>query len=446
MTAHILPFTDLIAAETDQPKEMVRGEGPYVFDTEGRKYLDAVSGLWCASLGFNPERLQRAAADQLGRLAYYHSFMGRTCAPANALAERLIEKLPGGLRHVFFGTSGSEAVETAIKFARYFQISRGKAGKSKILARKGAYHGSGHISAALTGMAYCHEGFHLPLSDVIRVGRPHYLTEHEPGESEADFVRRLGRELTATIDEHGAGTIAAMIAEPVMGSGGVILPPEGYWQCVQEILAKNDILLIADEIITGFGRTGAWFACETYGIRPDLLTAAKQMTGAVFPMSAVAMTTKVRNVIAERSHALGTFGHGVTFGAHPVGAAVALEALRIYEEMDLPSHVTRLGRSLFSRLITLERYDIVREVRSVGLVGAIEFHRADHAAAVAKDMEQHGVLLRVIGNILAVCPPYIVTAEDLTRISETAEASIGNVAGKPGASRIEAGVLPARSG
>ncbi|WP_420419850.1 aminotransferase class III-fold pyridoxal phosphate-dependent enzyme [Pacificispira sp.] len=430
MTAHILPFTDLISAETNQPKVMVRGEGPYVFDAEGKKYLDAVSGLWCASLGFNPERLQRAAADQLGKLAYYHSFMGRTCAPASDLAERLVEKLPGDLRHVFFGTSGSEAVETAIKFACYFQIARGKAGKTKILARKGAYHGSGHISAALTGMGYCHEGFHLPLSDVIRIGRPHYLTEHEPGESEADFVRRLGRELQAVIDAHGAGTIAAMIAEPVMGSGGVILPPEGYWQCVQEILAENDILLIADEIITGFGRTGSWFACETYGIAPDLLTAAKQMTGAVFPMSAVAMTNEVRNVIAERSHALGTFGHGVTFGAHPVGAAIALEALRIYDEMDLPSHVARLGRSLFSRLTTLQSYDIVQEVRSVGLVGAIEFHHADHAAAVARDMEHHGVLLRVIGNILAVCPPYIVSETDLLSISETAERAIRNVGEK----------------
>lgn len=433
MSAHIFPFTDPIAAEGAPPKEIASGEGARVRDASGNLYLDAVAGLWCASLGFNPERLARAAAAQMTRLAYYHSFMGRTCAVTNRLAERLAARLPGDLRHVYFGTSGSEAVETAVKFARYHQAARGKPEKRRVIARAGAYHGSGHVSAALTGMSYCHEGFDVPLDEVLRTGRPHYLRDAEPGESEAAFSRRLARELDDLIRSVGAERIAAFIGEPAMGSGGVFLPPDGYWDAVQEVLAAHDILLIADEIITGFGRTGEWFACETYGIRPDLMTLAKQMTGAVFPMSAVAMTGAVRAPIAAQAHRLGTLGHGVTYGGHPVAAAVALEALAIYEEMDLPRHVRALGARLMTRLAPLRGHSAVADVRGAGLMAAVEMAgdpetAAARAKAVGAEAERRGVLFRIIGPVLALSPPYIVTAKDIDEMAETLAASLQAVA------------------
>lgn len=429
MTAHLFPFTDPILAQDDPPKQMVSGDGPRVSDSEGNTYLDAVSGLWCASLGFNPERLRKAASDQMARLGYYHSFMGRTCEVTSRLATRLVEKLPDGLEHVFFGTSGSEAVETAVKFARYYQIARGKRGKLRIIARDGAYHGSMNVSAALTGMAYCHDGFDVPLSEVIRTGRAHHFADANPHESEADFARRRVCELEAQIKTEGADTICAFIGEPLMGSGGVFLPPQGYWEGVQAVLKKHDILLIADEIITGFGRTGEWFGSQTFGIKPDLMTMAKQLTGAMFPLSAVAMSAEIHGGIAAQAHRLGTFGHGVTYGGHPVGAAVALETLSIYEEMDLPRHVNKLGAHPAARLRPLAQMDGVGDVRCIGLVAGVEFTRdgapdPDRARRVGEEAERRGVLFRIINNTLAISPPYICTVKDIDLMGDVMAQSI----------------------
>lgn len=429
MTTHLLPFTDPVETDRIPPHEMVSADGARVTDVHGNTYLDAVAGLWCASLGFNPPRLQQAAADQMGRLAFYHSFMGRTASPTTALANRLVEKLPQGLEHVFFGTSGSEAVENAVKFARYFQIGQGKPRKMKIIAREGAYHGSGHISAALTGMSYCHDGFHLPSAEVLRTGRAHYFGDGLPGESESAFSKRRAAELEALILREGADTICAFIGEPLMGSGGVFIPPEGYWLEVQAVLKRHGILLIADEIITGFGRTGRWFGSETFGLKPDLMTMAKQLTGGVFPMSAVAMTAEIFGGISKQAHELGTFGHGVTYGGHPVGAAVALETLQIYEEMNLPTHVGRLGDHLTEHLKELIGLPHVADVRSVGLVGAVEFVEggkpaADVARAVGQDAQRRGVLFRIINNVLAISPPYVCTTEDINQMIDTMVESI----------------------
>lgn len=334
----------------------------------------------------------------------------------------LVKRLPDGLEHVFFGTSGSEAVETAIKFARFYQIGRGKPGKMRIIAREGAYHGSLVQSAAATAMSYCHDGFHLPKSDILRAGRPHFFADGQEGESEAEFAARRVAELETPIEREGADSICAMIAEPLMGSGGVFLPPEGYWAGVQDVLRRHDILLIADEIITGFGRTGAWFGCETYDIRPDLITMAKQLTGAMFPMSAVAMTGQMHQGIARHAHDLGTFGHGVTYGGHPMGAAVALETLKIYEELDLPKQIMRLGSQLSHGLAGVIDLPGVGDVRQVGLVAAVEFGsrtkpNTDLARAIAFTAEEHGILYRLIGNVLAISPPYICTAEEIEMIS-----------------------------
>lgn len=429
MNAHLFPFTDPIAAQEFPPKQIVSGDGARVTDADGNVYLDAVSGLWCASLGFNPERLRKAASDQMAKLGYYHSFMGRTCDVTGRLAERLVEKLPDGIEHVFFGTSGSEAVENAVKFARYYQIGRGLPRKTRIIARDGAYHGSGGISAALTGMSYCHDGFDVPTSEVIRTGRAHFFADARDGESEADFATRRVRELDAQIKAEGPETICAFIGEPLMGSGGVFLPPKGYWQGVQEVLREHDILLIADEIITGFGRTGEWFGSQTFGIEPDLMTMAKQLTGAMFPLSAVGMSRQVFDGISDHAHRLGTFGHGVTYGGHPVGASVALETLAIYDEMDLPQHVGKLGAHLASGLEPIKSILGVGDIRCIGLVAGVEFTNdgtPDPALArvVGEEAEKRGVLFRIINNTLAISPPYICTTQDIDAIVETMKDSI----------------------
>lgn len=413
--AQLYPFNDPLTVESEPPVRFERGDGIRVFDAQGNGYIDAVSALWCSNLGFSPQRLTRAVTGQMERLAYYHSFMGRTPAVTDLLAQRLVARLPGMAR-VFFGTSGSEAVETAAKFVRYYWSAKGKPERQRIIAREGAYHGSGQMSAALTGLGYCHDGFELPLSSVPRAGRPHYLRDAEPGESEAAFSRRRARELDDLIQREDPGTIGAFIGEPAMGAGGVILPPDGYWDAVQDVLAKHGILLIADEIISGFGRTGEWFACETYGIRPQMMTLAKQMTASVFPMSAVAMTAEVYETMKSLAHEKGILGHGVTYGGHPVGAAVALECLDIYEEMDLPALVGRLGAEIETGFAPLRDRPEVLECRRVGMLAAVEFATEAQARAVGEAAIRRGVFFRIIGPVVAIAPPYICTEDDITGI------------------------------
>lgn len=432
--SQLYPFTDPIDAESNPPLRISSGDGVHVVDTHGNRYLDAVAALWCASLGFTPKRLTDVMARQMGDLAYYHSFMGRTPEVSEVYAARLVEKLPDGLSHVFFGTSGSEAVETAAKFVRFYQNARGKPDKKKIIARDGAYHGSGQMSAALTGMGYCHDGFDVPLNMVLRTGRPHYLRDAEPGESEVSFAKRRAAELEALIQREGAGTIGAFIGEPAMGAGGVILPPDGYWAEVQNVLARHDILLIADEIITGFGRTGNWFACETYDIRPDMMTMAKQMTASVFPMSAVAMTDNVRDTIATLAHDYQTFGHGVTYGGHPVGAAVGLECLDIYEEMNLTTHVAKLGERITVGLQRVAQLPGVLETRCVGMLACVEFESAQPttlASRVVQEAAKRGVFFRTIGDVAAIAPPYTISEEQIDHMMQVMVDSIYAVQGSP---------------
>ena len=432
--SHLLPFTDPSAPDGTGPLEILSGSGIRVFDQQGKAYIDAVSALWCSPLGFSPERLTGAMADQMQKLAYYHSFMGRTPEITTRLTKRLATLLPGNLNHLFFTTSGSEAVETAAKFARFYQNARGKTDKKRIIARDGAYHGSGQMSAALTGFSYCHDGFDVPLDGVLRTGRPHFLIDARPDEGEIAFSKRRARELEALIQHHGAETIAAFIGEPAMGAGGVILPPEGYWAEIQEVLSRHDILLIADEIICGFGRTGEWFASQTYDITPDMLTMAKQMTASVFPMSAVAMTDHVRDTIAGLAGDYGTLGHGVTYGGHPVGAAVAMECLDIYEEMDLPRHVRKLGTRINSGLARIAQLPPVLDTRCQGMLAAVEFPEsgpfgAELGRRIGEEAIRRGVFFRTIGNVLAIAPPYITTEEEIDEIMQVMHSSIVSVTG-----------------
>lgn len=427
--SHLLPFTDPTDASNNPPLEISHADGIRVFDTNGKAYIDAVSALWCSPLGFTPERLSTILSTQSQKLAYYHSFMGRTPQITTQLSAQLAAILPGDLNHIFYAASGSEAVETAAKFARYYQNARGKTQKKRIIARHGAYHGSGQISAALTGFGYCHDGFDVPLDAVIRTGRPHFIHDAEPGESEMAFSKRRARELDDLITSHGAETIAAFIGEPAMGAGGVILPPEGYWPEIQNVLARHDILLLADEIICGFGRTGEWFACQTYDIHPDMLIMAKQMTASVFPMSAVAMTNTVRDTIANLAGEYQTLGHGVTYGGHPLGAAVALECIAIYEDMDLPRHVKTLGEQIKTGLARIAQMPAVLNTRSMGMLAAVEFpedgpYGTGLGQRVGAEAIRRGVFFRTIGDTLAIAPPYICTPEEIDHIMDVMRQSI----------------------
>lgn len=426
--AQLFPFNDPVETDSKHPLEIVSGDGIRVTDSDGKHYIDAVSALWCTNLGFAPDRLTRAMSDQMSKLAYYHSFMGRTPALTTELSQRLVARLPG-MDRVFFGTSGSDAVESAVKIVRYYWAAKGQPARARIIAREGAYHGSGQMSAALTGLGYCHTGFSLPMDGVVRTGRPHYLRDAEPGESEVAFSKRRARELDALIRAEDPATIGAFIGEPAMGAGGVIMPPDGYWDAIQEVLAKHDILLIADEIICGFGRTGEWFGCETFGIRPDLMTMAKQLTASVFPMSAVAMTCEVYEGLKPLAHEVGTFGHGFTYGGHPVGAAVALECLDIYEELDLPEHVARLGARISAGLTPLRQAPGVLDVRCKGMLAALECATDAQAKAIGEKAIDLGVFFRIIGPVVAIAPPYICTEDDIDAIMSVLADSVAAVTG-----------------
>jgi adenosylmethionine-8-amino-7-oxononanoate aminotransferase len=328
-------------------------------------------------------------------------------------------------------------VDTAAKLMRYYQNARKRPEKKKIVARVGAYHGSGHTSAALTGMSYCHEGFDLADKNILRTGRAHYYADAEVGEREIDFSKRRARELEALIKKADPGTVGAFIGEPVVGAGGVIPPPEGYWEEIQNVLQRHDILLIADEIITGFGRTGTWFACEKYGIRPDMITLAKQLSAAYFPLSAVGFSHEIHGTIAAQAHEFGILGHGFTYGGHPVGAAVALEALKIYEEMVLPEHVERLSAYLASKLETIAALAGVGDVRIAGLMAGVEMIGNtelgnNFARKIAEKSEAQGVLFRIIDNVLAISPPLNVTEVQLDRIVKVLRDSILTVATEHG--------------
>jgi 4-aminobutyrate--pyruvate transaminase len=424
---HLHPYTNARKNEAEGSLILDRGEGVYVIDDEGNRYLEALGGLWCAGLGFSEKRLVEAATKQMAKLPYYHSFAQRTATPVVDLAEKVVQITPPQLTKVFFANSGSEANDTAMKMVWYYNNALGRPQKKKIISRIKGYHGVTIAAASLTAMPYVQADFDVPIANVLHTGCPHYYRFALEGESEQDFVDRLARELEELIVKEGPDTVAAFIGEPLQGAGGVLVPPQGYWRKIQAVLKKYDVLLIADEVITGFGRTGNLFGCETFGIRPDMMTLAKQLSSAYMPISAVLVSDPIYQAIADNSAKRGNFGHGYTYSAHPVAAAVALETLKIYEERDIVGHVRAMAPLLQDGLRRFAGHPLVGEVRGIGLIAAVELV-ADKAAKTPFDplgkvggyfaarAQAHGVIFRNLGDTIACCPPMIINEAEIAEL------------------------------
>ena len=422
------PFTNPASHEQEGALVISRGDGVWVYDEEGKEYLEAASGLWCASLGFNEPRLAEAAYKQLKTLPFMHLFGSRSHSPAIELAERILKLAPVPMSKVFFANSGSEAADTVVKMIWFFSNALGRPGKKKIIARRDGFHGSTVAAASLTGIFRNHRKFDLPIPNIIHTSRPHYYRGARPGESEDAYASRLASELDQQILDEGPDTVAAMIAEPVMGAGGVLLPPAGYFEKVQQVTDRYEMLFVADEVICGFGRTGNLWGSQTFGIRPDILTTAKQLSAAYAPISAVVVNQRVYDVLRQGSDEIGTFAHGFTYSGHPVSTAVALECLKIYEEIDVVERVRRLAPRLQQGL--RERFGdhpLVGEIRGVGLMGAVELVR-DKATGQPFDPElgvgprcmalavERGVILRALGDTIAFSPPLIVSEAEIDQM------------------------------
>lgn len=421
------PNTNLKAHHASDPLILERGEGIHVWDDRGQQYIEGMSGLWCTTLGYGDEALAQAAYDQIKKLSFTHLFAGKSHEPIIKLADKLVGMAPFHAARVFFGNSGSDANDTQIKLVWYYHNAIGKPRKKKIISRQKAYHGVTLASAGLTGLPPFHKHFDVPLPGVLHTDCPYYYRNAEPGESEDDYATRLADNLEKLILDEDPDTIAAFIAEPLMGVGGVLLPPQGYFQKIQAVLAKYDILLIDDEVICGFGRTGNLWGAQTFGMKPTTLTAAKALSSAYLPISAVIVPEFLYEPMIEASGQVGLFGHGFTYSGHPVAAAVALRTLQIYEERKLYEHVRQVTPQFQERLQSFSNHPLVGEARGVGLVGACELVKDkstkevfDPARAVgAKCMafcQEHGLIVRAIGDAVALCPPYIVTDEQIDEI------------------------------
>ncbi|WP_342669091.1 aminotransferase [Belnapia moabensis] len=365
--------TDLGAHEAEGAILIARGNGVRVTDTEGREYIEAMAGLWCASLGFSERRLAEAAYKQMLALPYYHTFFQKGHEPSVRLAEKLAAMAPEGLNHVLFQCSGSEANDAAIKLIWYYNNIRGKPAKKKLIGRMRGYHGNTVATASLSGQPHMQADFDLPLGErFLHISNPNYYRFGQEGESEEQFSARMAAELEALIEREGGETIAALFAEPVQGGGGAITPPRGYFDLIQPILTRHDILLVADEVICGFGRTGNLWGSETYGMRPDMLVSAKQLTASYQPLSALLISDPIHAALMEGSRKHGSFGHGFTYGGHPVACAVGLETLAIYEERDILGHVRAVSPTFLEGLGAMREHPLVGDVRGVGLIAGVE--------------------------------------------------------------------------
>ena len=430
--AHALhPYTNLAVHEDQGPLIISKGEGVYVWDDQGNRYLEGLGGLWCVSLGFSEPRLAAAAADQFAALPYSHTFAHRSTEPVIALADKLLEIAPEPMTKAFFLSSGSEAIDAMIRFTWYYNNGRGLPEKKKIISRKRGYHGVTVAGGSLTAIPLMQNDFDLPLDRMIHTDTAGYYRYGRTGESEEEFATRLADNLEQLILLEGPETVAAFVAEPVMGAGGVMTPPATYFKKVQAVLKKYDVLMVADEVICGFGRTGNMWGCQTYDIQPDMVTCAKQLSSGYLPISALMISDKIYDVLKEQSKKHGALGMGYTYGGHPVSCAVALETLKIYEERNIVDRVRELAPRFQERLSALSESPLVGEARGVGLIGALELVADKNTreqypaelkigAMLAARALNHGLVVRALpGDVIGICPPLIITIEQIDELFDS---------------------------
>jgi len=435
------PYTNMASFPQAGPFLIDRGEGVYVFDRDGNGYIEGMAGLWCTSLGFNEKELIEAATAQMHRLPFYHVFGGKGHESAIELAEKLKAMMPFRAGKVSFCGSGSEANDTQVKLVWYYNNVIGRPKKKKIISRIKAYHGVTVATASLTGLPHLHADWDLPIANILHTDCPHYYRFAQPGETESEFTTRLAGNLDAMIQREGPDTIAAFIAEPVMGAAGVLIPPADYFEKIQAVLGKYDILFIDDEVITGFARTGNMFGAETFGIRPTSMSLAKALSSAYVPIGAVILPEFMDEAIAEGSRRNGNFGHGFTYTGHPLGCAVALKTLELYERMDIVNRVRRVMPLFQKRLKKLGDHPLVGEARGLGLIGALELV-ADKTTKRAfkpvqgvgllgqKWAQANGLIVRAIGDTLALCPPLIITEEEIDLMFDRLERALNETDGQ----------------
>ncbi|MBO6675081.1 MAG: aminotransferase class III-fold pyridoxal phosphate-dependent enzyme [Rhizobiales bacterium] len=428
-------------ARGDVPGRIVTGgEGVFIEDRDGKRYLDAFAALYCVNAGYGRTEIADAISEQAHKLAFFHSFAGQGNEPAIRLAKMIMDRAPDHMARVYFGLSGSDANETNVKLAWHYNILRGKPEKRKIISRWRAYHGSGIVSGSMTGLQSYHARFHLPLDGFLHTHSPQYLRRPDADMGEADFVDWLIGDLEAMIEREGPDTICAFIGEPAMGTGGIMPPPEEYWARVQEVLARHDILLIADEVVTGFGRSGAMFGSETYDLKPDFMTIAKGLTSAYAPLSGSIISQRVFDVLMQGSDDFGPLAHGWTYSAHPVSAAAGIATLNLIDEMGLVENAHAMG-PVFQQALNeaMDGQPNVAEVRGVGLMAAVEF-AADPAdrdwfppmtvgPKIAEAMTQRGVIARAMpeANTIGFAPPLCISADEITTIAQTLRAAADEV-------------------
>lgn len=425
-TNHLHPFTTHHDLREKGPRVITHAEGVYIYDSEGNRILDGMAGLWCVQIGYGNEELARVAYDTLKKLSYYNLFFQTTTPYAAELATLVASKTPPGLDQILFSSSGSEANDGALKLIWYYWNLMGKPNKKAIISRQRAYHGSTVAGASLSGLPFMQGIFDLPLPRFHHIGpTPCYYQYGHEGESEREFGLRCARALEEKILELGPENVAAFVGEPVMGAGGLMTPPEGYWPEIERLCRKYDILLWSDEVICGFGRTGSWFGCQTYGFTPDIMTMAKGMSSGYQPMSAVALGSRMSAPII---HSNSEMAHGYTYSGHPVGCAVSIRNIELLEEMGLVgARGASACRRFQSHLKALEAHPLVGETRGVGLLGAIELvknkstkERYSATGATGVLCRSHcfnsGVVMRAVGETMFLCPPLVITDSEIDEL------------------------------
>jgi len=429
-------------ARGEAPSRIVEtGSGVYIEDRDGTKLLDAFAGLYCVNVGYGRQEIAEAIAEQAKKLAYYHAYVGHGTEASIMLSKMILDRAPKNMSKVYFGLGGSDANETNIKLVWYYNNILGRPDKKKIISRWRGYHGSGLMTGSLTGLELFHKKFDLPFAQVLHTVSPYYFRREDLSMSEADFVAYCVSELEALIEREGADTIAAFIGEPAMGTGGLVPPPAGYWEAIQPILKKHDILLIADEVVTGFGRLGSMFGSDHYGMEADIITIAKGLTSAYAPLSGSIIGNSVWEVLMKGTDENGPIGHGWTYSAHPIGAAAGIANLELVDSLGLVENAGAMGAYLKTALTeALGGHPHVGEIRGEGLLIAIEFVEDRETRtyfdpsrkvgpSVAAELLKNGVIARAMpqGDILGFAPPLCLTREEADRIVEAAKKSVESV-------------------